>query len=226
MPVCMHDNLAMKDKTVHGPRHKGKGKNSWVVPNICGVNGTETKMAFHEISLLEGSEADRLGQVNRDMFKTDPFMRYIKSHQHIRFAKHRDYEKYDAMNLLNILRVHKGRNEDCDLVLNATQNMSPNDGNLAKVEIPRISRDWAKSHKQDCQTWLFGDGKGNAFHVPAIPGVPRPKTGMRWPKSQERKRLRHKEKAEKDARKNLEKEAERAFRKSLKSAKAAKERYK
>ncbi|RKF63401.1 hypothetical protein OnM2_025107, partial [Erysiphe neolycopersici] len=150
MPVCKHDNLAMKDNTVHGPGHKGKGKNSWAVPNVCGINGTETEMFFNEVGFLEGSEAwnsrskyehwagggtnelynDRLVRANRDMFKIDPFMRYTTMcHQHIRFAEHRDYKKYDAMNLLNYLRVHKGRDRDCDLVLNATKNMSPNEGN-------------------------------------------------------------------------------------------------
>lgn len=187
------------------------------------------------------------------MFKTDPFMRYTTMcHQHIRFAEHRDYKKYDAMNLLNHLRVHKGRDQDCDLVLNATQNMSPDEGNrwfcqrhreygmdyghtvfsreIWKIEIPRIPRDWVENHKHDCQTWLYGHGKGNGSRVPAIPGVPRPETGMRWLKAQERKRLGQKEEAEKAARKKLEKEAERAFKESLKSmtkkeAKAAKKRH-
>ncbi|RKF63394.1 hypothetical protein OnM2_025100 [Erysiphe neolycopersici] len=87
-------------------------------------------------------------------------------HQHIRFAEHRDYKRYDAMNLLKYLRVHKGRDRDCDLVLNATKNISANEGiqygmdyghtifsrEAGKVEIPRIPHDWVESHKDDCQT--------------------------------------------------------------------------
>ncbi|RKF63395.1 hypothetical protein OnM2_025101 [Erysiphe neolycopersici] len=57
VPVFKHENLAMKDNTVHGPGHKGKGKNSWAVPNVCGINGTETEMFFNEIGFLEVSEA-------------------------------------------------------------------------------------------------------------------------------------------------------------------------
>ncbi|POS83097.1 hypothetical protein EPUL_005226, partial [Erysiphe pulchra] len=240
MPVCMHENLAMKDNTVHGPGHKGKGHNSWAVPNVCGTNGTETEQFFGLIGFQEGSVAwnsrnkyehwagggtnelynDRLVRVsaNRDMFKTDPFMRYTTMcHQHIRFAEHRDYKKYDAMNLLNYLRVHKGRDHDCDRVLNATRNMTPEEGNfwfcqkhreygmhyghtvfhreLATVEILKIPRHWVQSHKHDCQTWLFGHGEGR----------------MRWLEAQERERLHQEKKAEKAARKRREKEAERAF---------------
>ncbi|RKF63389.1 hypothetical protein OnM2_025110 [Erysiphe neolycopersici] len=215
MPVCKHNNLAMKDKTVHGPGHKGKGKNSWAVLKVCGINGTETEIFFNEIGFLEGSEAwnsrskyEHWAGGGTNELYNDRLVRY------------------DAMNLLNYLRVHKGRDKDCDLVLNATKNMSPNEGHCwfcqkhleygmeyghtifsreaAKVEIPRI---------------------------PPISVVPRPKTGLRWLKAQERKRLRHKEKAKKAARKKLGKEAEHAFRKSLismtkKEAKVAKKCHK
>lgn len=274
MPVCKHDDLAMKDNTVHGPGHKTKGKNSWAVPNVCGINGSETEKFLFELGFLEGTPAwnsrskyehwagggtnelysDRLVRANRDMFKTNPFMRYTTMcHQHIRFAEHRDYKKYDAMNLLNYARVHKGRDQDCDLVLTATKDMTADEGNrwfcqkhqeygmdyghtifsreAWKVELPRIPRDWVENHKHDCKKWLKRYGKGKVSIVPEIPGVPRPKTGMRWLKAQERKRLEDQEKAERAAKKKREQAAERAFKDSLKSmskkeAKAAKKRRK
>ncbi|POS84683.1 hypothetical protein EPUL_004550 [Erysiphe pulchra] len=91
--------------------------------------------------------------------------------------------------------------------------------------------DQMETFKHECKVWLHQHGKDHVSHVPAIPGVPRPKTEMRLSKAQERKRLRHKKKAEKAARKKLEKAAERAFKKSLKlmskkEAKAAKRRHK
>ncbi|POS87765.1 hypothetical protein EPUL_003899, partial [Erysiphe pulchra] len=268
MPVCQHDDLAMKDNTVHGPGHKGKGKNSLAVPNVCGINGSETEKFFTEVGFLEGSDAwnsqtkyehragggtnelynDRLIRANQDMFKNNPFMRYTTMcHQHIRFREHRESIRSIAINIVNYLRVKKGRDQDCDLVLNATRDMSPDVGNrwfcqkhreygmdyghtIFSREIWRVT-DWVKTHKHECKVWLHQHGKGFVSHVPAIPGLPRPKTGKRLSKAQERKRLRQKKKAEKAASKKLEKAAELTFKKSLKSmskkeAKAAKKRHK
>lgn len=55
MPVCVYDGLAMKDNVVHGPGRKFKGSNSWAVPNVCGVNGSETERFFTELGFLEDS---------------------------------------------------------------------------------------------------------------------------------------------------------------------------
>ncbi|RKF77106.1 hypothetical protein GcM1_222054 [Golovinomyces cichoracearum] len=274
MPVCMHDGLAMNDNIVHGPGHKGKGRNSWAVPNACGLNGTETERFFFELGFLEGTAPwnsrnkyerwagggtnefyhDRLVRANRDMFGTNPFLRYTTMcNQHIRFAEHEDWKKYDAMNLLNHARVHKGRDRDCDLVLAASVNMTSDEGNRWfcqkhleygmdyghtvfsreswKVEISRIPRDWVENHKHDCRKWLKLKGKNPKPPVPAIPGVPRPETGLRWLQKQELKKIRDKKKAAKAKNKILDAEAERAFKASLKSmtkkeAKIAKKRHK
>lgn len=160
--------------------------------------------------------------------------------QHIRFAEHDDWKRYDAHNILNHARVHKGRDRDCDLVLAASVNMTADEGNrwfcqkhyeygmdyghtifsreVWKVELNRIPRDWVENHEHDCIKWLSRNGKGPMpVSIPAIPGVPRPKTGMIWLKAMERKRLHDEQQAIEEKNHKLDIEAEHSFQESLKS---------
>ncbi|SZF01486.1 unnamed protein product [Blumeria hordei] len=261
MPVCKNDRLEIKDNTVHGPGRKPLfGKNSWAVPNVCGVDGKETEKFFEEMGFLEGSAPwnsrsknerwagggtnefynDRLVRANRDSFKTNPFARYrTMCYQHIRFAEHKDWKRYDAFNLNNHARVHKGRDQDCDLVLEATANMTEEQGNrwfcqkydeygndyghtvfsreTWKVEINRVPRDWVENHEHDCQKWLKKNGKTPTPPAPVIPGVPREKTGKLWLEAIAAKKQHDEELADEVRTKELDDEAEREFEESLKS---------
>ncbi|KAI0998439.1 hypothetical protein K3495_g9755 [Podosphaera aphanis] len=264
MPVCKHDDLAMRDNIVHGAL--SLAKNSKAFPNVCGEEEGETEDFFYELDILEGSVPwksrsrfqrwagggtnefynDRLVKANQDMFRMNPFLRYrAMCYQHIRFAQHKDWKQYDAHNLINHLRVHKGRDQDCDLVLDATTNMTTDEANcwfcqkhpeygmdfghtVFARETWKAKLNWFSfgipNHEKMCGQWLSQKSKTpmrpvpvmpSVPVVPPIPGVPRNETGVLWLEAMEFKKQYDQQVALDAENKKLDAEAEQAFKISL-----------